>query len=974
MAQQQFHHVGGPLEGNNTWGNDTIPYYVDDDIYIKALSSLTIMPGTTIFFENTTGIFVKGGGLTINGQDNDSVTLCAYSHKWSGIEISGNSTVTIRYAHFKGAENAIVINKNDNVNVFGCYLEHVYYKGISITNSKNCEISNCKFYNNHKAIILTGDISGNPYACKNNIIKNNKFIEGEIGLILQSANWGSCSYNTISNNFFGGISTSLYFKDSNPFKTNKNFVNQNVITSISNEPLGTSGNTGIYLSMDSVYIENNIFWKNENPILFKGEAICFINKNTFYENVMCIKNNSFIDNGKINDNVFLKNIENICDFEGTCNADFYDNNFLITDNLKPLFHNKGNDTIDLSNNYWNTTNDSIINSMIYDHQDDSLVGPIIFDPVLEDFSTIAPVSPPIDVTKQSIDNGILVKWKCNRENDLKNYRLYYGDFMFYSFENKIDGIQDTSYFLTETDILNNIAVTSIDTCFSEEEGQNKGHESAFSFAIPIPFAGNDDSICQQDEYYYITDANIPRPYSALSWMTSGTGFFENPDTIVTKYYPSEEDFTNGSVTLTLVVDGSLESAYSDSFNLKLIKSPTAFAGDDKINIFGSPIEIKDSYTSYSQIIEWKSLGDGYFDDENILKPKYYYGEQDSLSKQVELILNVYSYCGNTADTVTYYLVNAYNIEGRVHCNDTAVQNSIIVAVSINNRIINKLYKTKTDIDGHFEFNKMIENEYILYAVPDTIDKVGAPTYYADRNTWEQAHHIILDGNVFDVDIYLPTPIKDFPQGTGSISGKFDYPELSFVDTLFYCDGWFEQDTSVTYCDGGLSNIIISLYNSHKTHIIDYAVTDEKGNFKFSDLPFGAYYIMTDIPRYKTSIPQILTISPEHPEIKDIHFFIDANDRLVIRLPNQSEQEKDNDLTLFPNPCDKECTLGGNLENGIYHVEIYNTLGVKIFNCCVSFDQSVPLTFSTSDFPNGIYLIKIYNSNKMLYINTLFVRH
>ncbi len=962
---QQYHYVGGYLTGDNVWESDGIPYYVESNLFVTDSASLTILAGTSVLISNNSSIYIKDGTLNIIGNEDNYVNFSPASLlNWKGIHILGNSHISISFTNFTNTENAIEIINNDNVEILNCNFRGVYYDGISIINSNNCKIDNCKFNNVYNAITIT--IDDTKKGCYNNIISNNKFKGGNRGVTISGG--GTFNNNIICDNIFENANVSIYLENFSSEINGCNYINKNVITSTFQ---GNTEKVGIYLSMDSVFIENNIIWKNKNAIIFKDNINGTIRNNTFYDNLNCFNSISTDKVIDISQNVFLDNKNGIVTYNKSSNSVYNNNNFIINNDIKPLFVNNSGKRIDLSNNYWNTTNDSIINNYIYDSNDDPELAPITIHPLLEDYYIDAPITPPLQVTKQYIDDKVVLSWRANKESDFSNYRIYYGNYKYYSFANMIDNVNDTSLIL-DISINDTIAVTSIDNNYSDEEGLFSGHESAFAFAEMAPYAGEDTYLCESDMCLYIDNATIPFPYSYISWETSGSGYFIPSDSISTRYYPSNSDYINGSVIITLNVDKYNDNPYKDSFVLTLDKAPNIYAGNDNVIPYGSVIEIKDAQIDYCKSFEWSTLGDGYFEDIYSNNPIYHYGEQDSINSQVRLVLNGYSECDHNSDTVTYLIVNTHNMEGKVYHDNKATPNAVVIAASVRQKIIDKLYFTNTDEDGVFKFKNMFESEYILYALPDTIHKKGIPTYYADNSYWEQAHRIKLNGDAYDIDIHLQNTIENLIKGNGIISGKFEYPDYYFKDTLIYCSSWYQEYTNSNFCVDGLSNITIRLYNSDRSRLIDYTITDNKGNFIFDELPYGSYYLVSEIPRYKTSAPHLLTLSPENEHIGNIIFYIDNSDRITIR--NYTNDNNEYDISLYPNPSNKSFNINGIFEKDIYNIGIYNVMGIQVYNENHLLDGCSSVKIDTDNLPNGAYIIKIQNNSNILYINNLIIKH
>ena len=73
--------------------------------------------------------------------------------------------------------------------------------------------------------------------------------------------------------------------------------------------------------------------------------------------------------------------------------------------------------------------------------------------------------------------------------------------------------------------------------------------SLFINQLPVVDAGVDVAICELDSYT-LSDATVTNS-SSLTWISSGTGTFSNPNILNPTYTPSQADIDNGSVLLTL---------------------------------------------------------------------------------------------------------------------------------------------------------------------------------------------------------------------------------------------------------------------------------------------------------------------------------------------------------------------------------------------------------------------------------------
>lgn len=71
----------------------------------------------------------------------------------------------------------------------------------------------------------------------------------------------------------------------------------------------------------------------------------------------------------------------------------------------------------------------------------------------------------------------------------------------------------------------------------------------------IANAGNDAEICWNEGTYYLLTASASN-YSSVLWTTSGDGTFADDAEINAYYTPGQNDISNGTVTLTLTVQGN----------------------------------------------------------------------------------------------------------------------------------------------------------------------------------------------------------------------------------------------------------------------------------------------------------------------------------------------------------------------------------------------------------------------------------
>jgi hypothetical protein len=152
--------------------------------------------------------------------------------------------------------------------------------------------------------------------------------------------------------------------------------------------------------------------------------------------------------------------------------------------------------------------------------------------------------------------------------------------------------------------------------------------------LPAPpmttaYAGQDGTICEGDTYQCQGAATL---YNVVNWTTSGTGSFDNSQTLNPVYTPSNDDISNGSVTLTITAYNP-NGDVTDDMTLTINGAAMAFAGDDAMVCGDSPYEITDAEAENYVSVAWATAGDGTFDDMNIINPVYTPGPNDMAAVQ-----------------------------------------------------------------------------------------------------------------------------------------------------------------------------------------------------------------------------------------------------------------------------------------------------------------------------------------------------
>lgn len=955
--------VGGIIESNQYWTNDNT-YLVTQDLIITNNLNLTIEAGVEVRINYNRGIIVDGGSLIVLGMEGDSVSFSSnYSNpdqehwKWKGIVIENiNGGSSIVYSSIKNAETAITIDQCLNFIVENSSLSECQNYGIKMLNSSYCVVNNCEVIRNINGLEISASAL---QTSSNNNISNSVFNNTNQNIYIHAEIDGITNHNIISENLIINGNNGIWIINKGNNNNHGNQIKGNFI--INN---GLEVGYGLFLAHDSTVVHDNIFWKNNIAIYSEESASnCEIVNNNFYQNNRAILNGTNSLGNKYLNNTFSLNESRLFTIRETEGVEFINNNMLHNNDDNIIVVNNTTSDLNIANNYWGTTDTALISYLIFDKIDNPGLGELEYNPILESLDTTNPVSAPFKVYKQIDGDKLKLSWRVNPEEDIKGYRIYFGDFIDYSFTNKITTGLDTSFVLSGINsVYDSVAVTAFDSFDENNNLQKTGHESPFVFAVFYPFAGNDTTICRNIPNYDIQDANIPMEYSSLEWTSEGDGYFSNPEETNPSYYPGSQDYINGDVKISLKVI-TTNNVYTDSFVLSIKNDPIAYAGNDTIIFPDISLSLINADAHFYDSINWVSSGDGEFNSNTLINPVYTPGINDIEAGEVFLEMTAYSSCEPSVDTVKVIIEPYFSVEGQLWSEDKYLNPSAVIAYKENQGGIRATNITNAFSNGTFKFEKLITGNYCFYAVPDTnnIEKV-IPAYYANKSTWQNANFVNVNADVFDIDIKFPKIEYLLPAGNASISGKMLIPSESKYNSNIYCTSWMDNSSN-EFCMEGLSNVTILLYNHNKSKLLDFTLTDNLGNFYFNNLPYGNYIVDAEKAGFLSIASPMIKLNPEHNVESGIILEI-SQEKLSFTLQNSPQPEYG--IKVFPNPASSQINityLDPRFTSA--KLELYDIFGKCILKQNLS-PNDISSTFNISiyKFPSGIYFGIVKNSEEV----------
>ncbi|MBM3253820.1 MAG: hypothetical protein FJZ16_06190, partial [Candidatus Omnitrophica bacterium] len=334
--------------------------HVIGDVIVDGGVTLTILPGTSVKFDKGTGLQVSGELVARGTKDAMSTfTSIAASPErgdWNGIYITGNTTL-----------DHIVVE---------------YSKGLEISQVEHPTVTNS---------VMRHNSFGIGAVCRDGEFRNNIIIDNErAGIEIGYSGSATIDNNTLENNGYGILASPSGLNGFINLTITNNKIRNNEIgimgiygTSIDgHNNVIANNNYGIKISLVAPYA-NQIF--EDNQIYNNTYGIYA----QYATNPLIIRNNQIFHNelGIYVDSVWM-------------GADISQN--ALYENTRYNFYNNTTNPITVENNYWGSTDPSVIDNTIYDNEENPTKGPVDFEPFLtQNTAVIRQINNSIDMSGYS---------------------------------------------------------------------------------------------------------------------------------------------------------------------------------------------------------------------------------------------------------------------------------------------------------------------------------------------------------------------------------------------------------------------------------------------------------------------------------------------------------------------------------------------------------------------------------------------
>lgn len=307
---------------------------------------------------------------------------------------------------------------------------------------------------------------------------------------------------------------------------------------------------------------------------------------------------------------------------------------------------------------------------------------------------------------------------------------------------------------------------------------------------------------------------------------------------------------------------------------------------------------------------------------------------------------------NGCETTTCITLDSLNapgiadvISGYVFADTLTTLRGTVHAYLIDNNtggVFGEVGSSEIRQDGFYAISGLNPGIYLVKAdfqANTEEDLLYIPTYHASATTWEEADpHVLPNLLTITTDIKLVRKIGH--NGIGVIGGTVTDPNHLIAS------GETEEDRNLV----GIGNVVILLYDETGTPI-DYVKSDENGNFRFENLPFGTYRLKFDIPGIAS--PEVwVTLTQENPEKLQVNL-IAENGSVGVHEP------KSEVIDIYPNPAKEEINMTLPGGEAPYEIQIVDMQGRFMFSGSARNYNGI-LSIDVSRLSAGLYQVRLLN--------------
>lgn len=326
-------------------------------------------------------------------------------------------------------------------------------------------------------------------------------------------------------------------------------------------------------------------------------------------------------------------------------------------------------------------------------------------------------------------------------------------------------------------------------------------------------------------------------------------------------------------------------------------------------------------------------------------------------------------CSATSNTIIAQCNPLYQIDGQAFTGLTPTITPVSGEVTLYKYEsflgrFDSISTTPTGVVGDFNFATMPEGDYILKAVPSATS-LQISYYGTNAISWKDAtpfSHTCLNQSTKNIDVIA---LESIGTGPCEISGIL-YEGDGFVSSFK------SSEFKPTFPGTPIGGIVVKGGKNPGGQMFTQTITPgitaglAHGTYTFSNLPYGDYFILVDIPGLDTNNTYHINLSSTTPSISGLNFIIDSMYinpvGTSVNIISHSNSVLNNIISLSPNPAVNQTQIKYELVNASnISIDLYDMVGRKMKSIVEKTFQDknkYQHSISLDEFNSGIYFIKI----------------
>ncbi len=284
-------------------------------------------------------------------------------------------------------------------------------------------------------------------------------------------------------------------------------------------------------------------------------------------------------------------------------------------------------------------------------------------------------------------------------------------------------------------------------------------------------------------------------------------------------------------------------------------------------------------------------------------------------------------------------------------------------VSLDLEAVDSMYAYSSGTSAHYQFTGMGTDSFRVKAAAGNdssyVPSGYVPTYHTSAYYWHDADVIWHVGGTSDIGKDINMVAGASAPGPGFIGGDVTMGA--------------NRGTSPSIPAVGL---LIFAVNSTTGQLVQQTYTDASGNYSFSGLPYGTYFVYPELINYGTIAYTNITLSASHATQTAANFVQHTVSHIItpstVGVKNVTSSVSS--VLAFPNPSNGKLNIQWNentTENGT--ITVSDVTGRVVYTTAINMTKGTGVQqIDLSGLTNGLYLINI-KSESISYNNKIQIQ-